>query len=96
MTILMGSIKQETNTFSDVPATLETFASSYLHYGDDIAAALTGSRTEPGGFLEVLQKHGRAFIPTVAAAAISGGGSPTRPGRHYATPYSNRSGKGLG
>lgn len=73
MTILMGSIKQETNTFSDVPATLETFASSYLHYGDDIAAALTGSRTEPGGFLEVLQKHGRAFIPTVAAAAISGG-----------------------
>ncbi|MGM8932505.1 M81 family metallopeptidase [Salinicola halophyticus] len=73
MTILMGSIKQETNSFCDVPATLATFESSYLHYGEEIGLALQGSRTEPGGFLKVLAAHDRAFIPTVAAAAISGG-----------------------
>lgn len=73
MTILVGSIKQETNSFCDVPATLATFESGYLHYGEEIGPTLKGSRTEPGGFLKVLASHDRTFIPTVAAAAISGG-----------------------
>lgn len=42
MRIALGQILQETNTFSPIPTTLETFKRYYVHKGDEV---LTGFET---------------------------------------------------
>ena len=43
-TIAIASLMQESNSFSPLPTTVETFASYYIHRGDEI---LTGYRRRP-------------------------------------------------
>lgn len=73
MRILIAQVKQETNTFCEVPTTLRTFSSSYLYFKEEIEENLKATRTEIGGFLQEIHNQGGSFIPTVAASAISGG-----------------------
>lgn len=73
MTIVIGSMMQETNSFSPVPTTLEVFSNNYLYYGDEVLTMLTGTRTEIGGFLHVLQQTEKIVQPTIATKSIAGG-----------------------
>ena len=53
--ILIGAIQHETNTVNPQPTTLDDFRVNGLLFGDDIVAMRRGTRTELGGFLDVLE-----------------------------------------
>lgn len=71
--IVIGSIMQETNTFSPMPTTLQTFAADYVYYGDEVLRRMRGTRTETGGFLDVLAQAGKEAVPTLVAHSVSSG-----------------------
>jgi microcystin degradation protein MlrC len=73
MRIAVGSIMQETNTFSPVPGTLDSFRRVFYACGDAVAEQLGDSSTEVTGFYDVLLAAGHGVVPTVAAMAVSGG-----------------------
>lgn len=70
--ILIGAMKQETATFNPWPTRSEDFR---VHRGPQIEPAYAGTETEIAGALEVFRDaHDQIeIIPTIAAAAISGG-----------------------
>ncbi|MEF8856046.1 MAG: M81 family metallopeptidase [Haloplanus sp.] len=73
MTVLIGQIEHETNTFSSLPTGLSEFADASLHYGDAVVDDLRGTDTAVGGFLCVAEDEGWGVVPTVAADATPGG-----------------------
>lgn len=73
MNIVIGSMMQETNTFSPIPTDRQAFINNYLYYDEAVINHLTGTRTELGGFLDILHKENKRIIPTIAAMAIAGG-----------------------
>ena len=73
MRIAVGSIMQETNTFSPVPGTLDSFRRVFYACGDAVTEQLGDSSTEVTGFYDVLLTAGHDVVPTVAAMAVSGG-----------------------
>ncbi len=73
MRVLVGSLMQESNTFSPVRADLSFFESGTLLFGEASLEAMAGRRTELGAFVEVLRGAGAEFVPTVAAWASSAG-----------------------
>jgi len=73
MPIAIAEIKQETNTFSHVPTTLENFRSNYLLDGPDLVDALRRTNCETAGFVEACEERDLPFEPIVAANSISGG-----------------------
>jgi microcystin degradation protein MlrC len=70
MSIVIGSIMQETNSFCPVSTSLETFDRLY---GEEMVLKLRGTRTEVSGFLDVLAEADLYVVPTLSARAISGG-----------------------
>jgi microcystin degradation protein MlrC len=73
MRIAVGQIFQESNTFSPMPTTLETFESVHLWRGEKLLTAFAGARVEVPGFLDVLQRAGVEAVPLLAASALAGG-----------------------
>jgi microcystin degradation protein MlrC len=73
MRIAIGQFMEESNTFVRQRADLEHFRGTQLLYGDEIPARLRGTRSEVGGFLDVLEPAGVEIVPTVAANAVSSG-----------------------
>ena len=71
--ILIGQIKHETNTFSRLPTTLESYGMRVLAYGEDMFRQLGGTRTEIGGYMEAAKRNGWELIPTVAGDATPSG-----------------------
>jgi len=71
--ILIGQIKHETNTFSRLPTTLESYGKRLLAYGDEMFRQLGGTQTEIGGYIEAAKKHSWELIPTVAGDATPSG-----------------------
>lgn len=55
MRIALGQILQETNTFSPIPTTLETFKRYYVHKGDEVLTGFGNERMEIPGILSVLR-----------------------------------------
>jgi microcystin degradation protein MlrC len=68
--VAIGEIKQESNSFSPLPTTLDSFADGYLLFGDEIGPRLQQTNCEVAGFLSL---DGIEPIPTVAAWSLSGG-----------------------
>src|SRR5277367_3942434 len=73
MRIAIGSIFQETNTFSPRPTTLESFEAVYLWRGDEVFSKLQKARIEIPGILSVLRPQGVEAIPLIATSALAGG-----------------------
>lgn len=69
--IAVGMISHETNTFSPVPTTLESFAEQRfgLLQGEQCVERLRNTRTGIGGFLEVGEREGWHMFGTVVASA---------------------------
>lgn len=72
-TVVVAQIEHETNTFSSLPTSYESFEDTSLHFGDDILTSLQGTNTAVGGFLNVAEENGWNVVPTVAADATPGG-----------------------
>lgn len=73
MRIAIGSIFQESNTFSPRPTTLESFEAVYLWRGEEVFSKLRGARIEIPGILSVLEPEGIEAIPLIATSALAGG-----------------------
>jgi microcystin degradation protein MlrC len=73
MRIAVGQIFQESNTFSPMPTTLETFESVHLWRGDELLSAFGDARVEVPAFFAVLQRAGVEPVPLLAASALAGG-----------------------
>jgi microcystin degradation protein MlrC len=71
--VAIASLMQESNSFSPLPTTIETFRSYYLHRGDEILSGFGGARTEVPGFLSLLGEAGATAVPLVAAYAAASG-----------------------
>lgn len=73
MRIALGSIMQETNTFSPLPTTLEIFQADYLLRGEELLTGFGSARIGIPGMLEVLNAAGVEVVPLLATHACSGG-----------------------
>ena len=73
--IAIGMISHETNTFSPVPTTLDSFAEQRygIVEGDAIVSRFEGTKTGIGAFVEVGQREGWELIGTVVASATPSG-----------------------
>ncbi len=71
--VAIGSLMQETNTFSPGPTTLALFDSYYRLYGDEMLNGYGSARVEVPGFLGVLAEAGATPVPLLAAYAAAYG-----------------------
>jgi len=70
MRIAIGHIIQETNTFSPIPTTLQDLQ---IFRGSGVESRFRGTRTETGGFLDVLSSAKCDVIPLFGVDATTGG-----------------------
>jgi len=70
MRVGIASILQETNTFSIKPTVLDDFT---IAIGEDVSGIVTGTNSELGGAIEVLQAAGTEIVPIVYAWAMPSG-----------------------
>ena len=68
--VVFGSMSHETNTFSTVKTTLEDFRPMY---GQTIVDTLKGTKSGIGGYIDVLEREGVEYIPTISAGATPAG-----------------------
>jgi microcystin degradation protein MlrC len=71
--IAVGLLMQESNSFSPLPTTVETFESYYVYRGDELLSRYGEARTEVPGFLSVLAAEGATPVPLIAAYATASG-----------------------
>lgn len=73
MRILTGCLMQESNTFSPLRSTLDTFRAGCLLSGPASLSAFEGRGIEVSGFLAAAEREGVELVPTLSAWASSGG-----------------------
>ena len=73
MRIAVGCIGHETNTFSPVATTIDSFKKGSYHRGDEIITAFRGTRTITGGFLDVAEQLNLQPVPLLWAFATPSG-----------------------
>jgi len=71
--IAVGLLMQESNSFSPLPTTVETFESYYVYRGDELLTRYGEAGTEVPGFLSVLATAGAEPVPLLAAYATASG-----------------------
>jgi microcystin degradation protein MlrC len=71
--IAVGLLMQESNSFSPLPTTVETFESYYVYRGAEILTRYGEARTEVPGFLSILAGAGAEPVPLIAAYATASG-----------------------
>ena len=69
-TVLIGELKQETATFNP---TLTVYEDFQIHRGGELLEAYRHTKTELAGALELFAESNVRVVPTMAAAAVSGG-----------------------
>lgn len=70
MRIAVLGVHQECNTFSPIPTTLEDF---HLLLGQNLVDHWRGTRTEIGGFLDILKRPDVEIVPILVGWAITKG-----------------------
>ena len=73
MRIAVAQILQETNTFSPIQTTLETFGRYYIHKGEEVLTRFGDERMEIPGILSVLRSSNVQIVPLIAASALASG-----------------------
>lgn len=72
--VAVGLLIQESNSFSPMRTTVETFEHYYLRRGEEVLAPeFEQAHTEVHGFLSVLKEAGVTPVPLLAASAFAGG-----------------------
>lgn len=77
MSVIIGSMRHEVNSFCRKTVDLEEFRHGYLLYGEEIEKELTGKREGESAFLDVLRENNMQAACTVAAKDASAGGPVT-------------------
>jgi len=71
--VLIAGFMHETNTFSGLPTSLDSFRARDLHYGDDVKKVFRGTKTEIAAFLDAAEAfEWHAVTPVFANATPSG------------------------
>ncbi|HEU4793777.1 MAG TPA: M81 family metallopeptidase, partial [Nitrolancea sp.] len=73
MHLAIGAISHETNTFSKIPTTIESFEQHRYAEGDAIIATYRDTETPIGGFIDGAEERGITLVPTLAAYALPSG-----------------------
>jgi microcystin degradation protein MlrC len=73
MRIVTGTFSHETNTFSNIPTTMEEFAKQGITHGEDIPHRFRGTNAIEAAFMDAAEKHGFELIWTIYGSAIPGG-----------------------
>jgi len=71
--VLTAQIKHETNTFSILPTTLDSYRARFFLEGDAVLPALKGTNSEIAGVLDVAEAEGWDLVAPVAADATPSG-----------------------
>jgi microcystin degradation protein MlrC len=71
--VVTGSISHETNTFSNVPSTLDVFRRMGLYEGDDFFKAYENTKTVGGAFIDTSREKGFNLIPTIWNSSFAWG-----------------------
>ena len=71
--VLTGQFKHETNTFSILPTTLESYRARVLYEGEEVQARLKGTNNEIAGVMEVAEAQGWELVSPVAGDATPSG-----------------------
>lgn len=74
MSVIIGSMHYEVNSFCRNTADLKFFKDGYLLYGDDIEKVLQKNKGGESAFLDVLKKNDLKPAFTIAGCAASSGG----------------------
>ncbi len=72
-TILIAEFKHETNSFALPLTDLAAYRARYLLQGEAVLPFFRGVKSEMGGFIDTLERHGARIVPAVAANAMPGG-----------------------
>lgn len=73
MRVAIGGIAHESSTFSVVPTTLADFEQRGCFEGEALIAAMRGTRTPFGAFIDAGRDLDFAVVPTLGASAVPGG-----------------------
>ena len=73
MRIVTGTFSHETNTFSNIPTSMEEFAKQRILHGADIPRRFRGTNAIEAAFLDAAEQYGFELIWTVYGSAIPGG-----------------------
>jgi len=73
MKFVVAMLSHETNMFSPVKTELRHFKERELYYGEEMFAALKGTKTSIGGFMDAAKANNIELVPTVAASAMPSG-----------------------
>ncbi len=71
--ILSAEINHETNTFSILPTTLNSYKARRYLRGEEIREAMRGTNTEMGAHIDAAQRYGWELIQPIAAQATPAG-----------------------
>ena len=75
--ILSAEINHETNTFSILPTTIDSYKARRYYRGDEIKAAMEGTRTEIGAHIEAAERYGWKLVQPISAQATPSGKTTT-------------------
>lgn len=71
--VLIAGFMHETNTFSQLPTTLDSYKARSLYYGEDVAKYLRGTKTEIAAFMDACVRYEwQGTYPVFANATPSG------------------------
>ena len=71
--VLTAQIKHETNTFSILPTTLDSYRARVLYEGDDVTSLLKGTNNELAGIIDVAEEQGWLLFTPIAGDATPSG-----------------------
>ena len=82
MKIAIGAMMHESNTFSPIPTTLESFKATKYLTDEDILTKHRGENSELGGIIKVFEEEQATIVPTLSAWAIPSGVVPSETYEH--------------
>ena len=71
--VLSAEIAHETNTFSILPTTLESYQTRLYYEGDEIARAMAGTASEIAGHIDAAKRHDWTLVQPIATRATPSG-----------------------
>ncbi len=71
--VLTAQIKHETNTFSILPTTLDSYRARVLYEGDELKERLKGTNNELAGVMDVAAEKGWELVTPIAGDATPSG-----------------------
>jgi microcystin degradation protein MlrC len=87
--ILIAGFKHETNTFSQLPTTLDSFKARTLVYGPDVEPAFRNTKTEIAAFMDACTQNDWQAVHTVCGDATPSGKVADEAFDHFASTIVN-------